>query len=337
MNNLTSADLGWSAQDTLAEGEIPGRVIAVHRNRVEALTPDGPVDLPLYDEPLAVGDRITLAEGRIASLLPRASVLKRRAAGEAREDQLIAANVDTLAIVTSCNADFNVARIERYLAIATQAGCLPLVVLTKADLCEDPREYRRSAERISPLVTALVLDARDPEEARALDAWCRNGQVLALVGMSGVGKTTLQNALTGESAATAGIREDDARGRHTTTRREMRRTLAGGWLIDTPGMRELGLSDVAEGIGEVFQDISDLAADCRFRDCAHEGEPGCAVARAVAEGRLDEDRVRRWKKLLREDQINSETIAEGRARRKGLQKMYNQGAARGRWKRGDPE
>ncbi|KGM50359.1 ribosome small subunit-dependent GTPase A [Pseudooceanicola atlanticus] len=333
MTHSELSDLGWSDTTAIPDGAAAMRVTAVHRSQVDLLGTDGPTRAPVFAEPLAVGDWVFVTEGRITALVPRKSFLARRAAGEGRAAQPIAANVDTLGIVSSCNADFNVARIERYVAMALQGDCLPLVILTKADLCDDPRGFRQQAERISPLVTAMTLNARDPEEARSLDPWCRNGQTLALVGMSGVGKTTLQNALTGEEAATAGIREDDARGRHTTTNRMMRRTLAGGWLIDTPGMRELGLTDVAEGIAEVFSDITDLAPSCRFRDCAHDGEPGCAVTAAVEEGQLDPDRLDRWRKLQREDQINSETIAEGRARHKSRQKLYKTGAAQGRAKR----
>jgi ribosome biogenesis GTPase len=335
MTNYSLADLGWSDDfaDGLSDGTVPVRVTSVHRGRVDALGDAGPVSLLLSGDPVAVGDWLAVADGQIAGVLPRRSLLMRKAAGEGAEGQLIAANVDTLGIVSSCNADFSVARLERYLVLCAQAGCLPLVILTKADLCDDPGAYRRAAERLSPLVTAVTLNAKDVEEARSLDPWCRGGQTLALVGMSGVGKTTLQNALTGVEAETQGIREDDARGRHTTTVRQMRRTLAGGWLIDTPGMRELGLYDAQEGIREVFADIEDLATECRFRDCAHEGEPGCAVQGAVARGALDAGRLARWRKLRAEDAIATETVAQSRARQKSRQKVYNQGRTRSRDKR----
>ncbi|MDW4497242.1 ribosome small subunit-dependent GTPase A [Sulfitobacter sp. D35] len=338
MTDFSLSDLGWSDHRAraLEPGETgrPARITSVHRNRAEALGEAGALDLSLPDgAPLAVGDWVLQDGTRILSVLPRDTQLGRKAAGREHRDQLIAANVDTLGIVTSCNDDFREARVERYLALAAQSGCLPLVVLTKADTCPDPATYRRAAERLSPLVTALTLDARQPDEARRLDPWCRGGQTLALVGMSGVGKTTLQNALTATEEATQGIREADARGRHTTTARALRRTLAGGWLIDTPGMRELGLVDAAEGIDEVFSDIGTLAGECRFRDCGHESEPGCAVQEAVRRGELDPERLRRWRKLLREDQINSETVAEARARQRGLQKLYDEGARRGRDKR----
>lgn len=337
MTSYSLSDLGWSEHYSrnLSAAAEPMRVAAVHRGRIDALGENGPCSLPVGAgaDPLAVGDWIGVEAGRITTLLPRRTVLSRRAAGAGTGGQLIAANVDTLGIVTSCNADFNVARLERYLVLCAQAGCLPLVVLTKADLSDDPVRFRRQAERLSPLVMAVTLDARDAGEARSLDAWCRNGQTLALVGMSGVGKTTLQNALTGEVAETQGIREDDARGRHTTTARMMRRTLAGGWLIDTPGMRELGLVDAGEGIGEVFAEIDSLTDQCRFRDCTHDSEPGCAVQAAIARGEIEAARLTRWRKLLREEAISTETVAESRARQKSRQKVYNAGRQRSQDKR----
>ena len=167
----------------------------------------------------------------------------------------------------------------------------------------------------------MALDATDALDVKLLHTWCRAGDTLALVGSSGVGKTTLRNALTGESAATHDIRDDDAKGRHTTTARSLSRTLPGGWLIDTPGMRALRLTDVSNGIDAVFADIEDLAVSCRFKDCAHESEPGCAVTAAIDSGDLDPDRLRRWRKLKAEDLYNSETVAEARARAKGFGKM----------------
>ncbi len=315
---------------------MPARIAAIHRTRAELLSPEGPLTvlpgLPASD--LAAGDWVCHDGARITRRLDPTTEIARRGAGETASRQLVAANVDTLGIVTSCNADFNVARLERYLAIASAARCLPLIVLTKSDIAEDARAFLRQAEAISPLAMAMTLDARDPEEADRLSPWCGAGQTLALVGSSGVGKTTLQNHLTGTAEATLGIREDDAKGRHTTTYRALRRTLAGGWLIDTPGMRELGMADVGEGIDAVFSDISDLVGQCRFRDCAHETEPGCAVLAAIEAGTLDEDRVLRWRKLQREDAHNSRSIAESRARGRALNKVYAEGRARSRSKRG---
>ncbi|RYG91561.1 ribosome small subunit-dependent GTPase A [Loktanella sp. IMCC34160] len=339
MTRFSLSDLGWSAhfarQLDADETATPVRLTAVNRRDVEGLGPDGPVTLvtPMETGAYAVGDWVLSEGGRATALLDRSTMIQRRAAGHEVKGQLIAANVDTLGIVTSCNADFNPARLERYLAMAAAAGCLPLIVMTKADEAEDPADYVRRAEALSPLVTALAIDARDPEEVKRLVPWCKDGQTLALVGSSGVGKTTIQNCLTGIEDATQGIREDDAKGRHTTTSRALRPTLFGGWLIDTPGMRELRLTEAAEGIDAVFADIADLALECRFSDCKHETEPGCAIRAAIDAGSLDEARYERWQKLSREDQYNTETVAESRARYRKLNKLYKTGKARGDAKR----
>ena len=326
MTKPTYAELGWTAhfaRQADADTLQPLRIAEVHRSRVTALGLEGAqsLDAPTGTGTIAVGDWIAAEAGRVAHIFDRQSLLKRRAAGEDSREQLIAANVTTLGIVTSCNADFNLRRIERYLVLATDAGCLPLVILTKADQTDDPDAYVAEATRLSPLLTAIAIDATDPLEIKRLHPWCRSGDTLALVGSSGVGKTTIRNGLTGEDAATQGIREDDAHGRHTTTARALVRTRAGGWLIDTPGMRALRLTDVAEGLEAVFADIEALAAECRFSDCAHDTEPECAVTAAIAAGTLDADRFRRWRKLQAEDRRNSESVAEARARDKSFGKM----------------
>ncbi|MGI9390188.1 MAG: ribosome small subunit-dependent GTPase A [Boseongicola sp.] len=339
MTMISYADLGWNAffaRQADAESEKPLRIAEVHRSALTAISPDGPDMLRAADETgrLAVGDWVTAIDGVVTQIFDRQSNLKRRASGTDAREQLIAANVTTLGIVTSCNADFNERRIERYLVLAADAGCLPLVILTKADQSDDPDAYVRLTENLSPLLTAIAIDATDPLEIRRLHAWCRSGDTLALVGSSGVGKTTIRNGLTGESAATQGIRENDSKGKHTTTSRSLVRTEAGGWLIDTPGMRALRLSDVTEGIETVFADIEDLAAACRFSDCAHETEPGCQVLAAIQDGTLDHDRMRRWQKLRAEDIRNSETIAEARARDKGFGKMVRKVVQRKKLDRG---
>lgn len=321
------ADLGWAPdflrQLTLDELATltPCRISAVHRNRIEALCPTGPLSLlpppGLSTAEIAVGDwglcDCGLSDGpRLLRLLDRRSTLARRAAGTGADRQLIAANVDTLFIVTSCNADFNPARIERYLALARAAAVAPVLVLTKADIPADPAAWQDRAAAIDRRVPVVPLDARAPGDS--LSDWCRPGQTVALLGSSGVGKTTLANALTGAVQATAAIREDDAKGRHTTTGRHLHRLAQGGWLIDTPGMRELRLSDAGAGIAATFDDLDALAGACRFADCNHQTEPGCAVQAAIAAGMVDPARLARWQKLRREDRINSETLAEAHAR-----------------------
>ncbi|SDK93829.1 ribosome small subunit-dependent GTPase A [Aliiruegeria lutimaris] len=341
MNNYTLTDLGWSAhfrKQCLDADGMPARISSVARDRLEAIGEAGNVSLTLHGGQsagdFAVGDWV-LHDDRfrvVERLEPKTRILRKAAGREARS-QLIAANVDTLGIVSSCNADFNAARLERYLALAEASGCLPLVILTKADETEDPVRFRRQAERLSPLVSALTLNALDPEEIERLAPWCSGGQTLALVGSSGVGKTTLSNGLTGRGDATMDIREDDAKGRHTTTSRALHPTLAGGWLIDTPGMRELQLADAAEGIDAVFADIAELALSCRFSNCSHQSEPGCAVQAEIGAGRLDPDRLARWDKLQREDARNSESIAEAHARDRRFGKMIRNVVAQRRQER----
>jgi ribosome biogenesis GTPase / thiamine phosphate phosphatase len=328
--SLTYQDLGWSAffdrQRDAGCTLTPMRISAVHRDRLTGLAPDGenallpPSDHSTGD--FAVGDWVLCDDaGRIVRLLDRNTELTRRAAGSDARAQLIAANVDVLYITSSCNADFSPARLERYLALATQAGCYPVMVLTKADLSDDPRAFATQAEALAPFLTVLTVNAFDPDDLTRVLDWCRPGQTAALVGSSGVGKTTLTNGLTGARADTANIREDDARGRHTTTARELRRMINGGWLIDTPGMRALRLFEAGDGIDEVFADLADLAGACRFGDCSHVSEPGCAVQAAIAAGDVDPDRLKRWQKLQREDRYNSETLAQSRARDKAFGKM----------------
>mgnify|MGYP000356748945 CR=1 FL=1 len=342
MTTYTLTDLGWSdrfaRQLTEEDATLtPARISEVHRSQLIALSEAGDLRLIPTDSAgaYAVGDWV-LTDGTSAiRRLDPVTDLHRRAAGHAVGAQRIAANVDTVGLVTSCNADFNVARMERYLALALASNALPLVILTKADLCDDPDSYRRKAERMSPLVTAITVNAKDPEDVKRLTPWCRNAQTLALLGSSGVGKTTLRNALTGETEATQGIREDDAKGRHTTTHRALRRTLAGGWLIDTPGMRELQLSGTSDGLEELFDDIETLAAECKFSNCAHDTEPGCAVKAALENGSLEQARFDRWQKLRREDQYNSETIATARARQKSFGRVVKEAmSTKSRYKRG---
>ncbi|NDR57078.1 ribosome small subunit-dependent GTPase A [Aliiruegeria sabulilitoris] len=341
MNNHTLSDLGWSAhfrKQCLDATGTPARISSVARDRLEAIGEAGIVSLSLTGGQstgeFAVGDWVLHDDGfRVVERLEPKTRILRKAAGREARSQLIAANVDTLGIVSSCNADFNEARLERYLALAESSGCLPLVILTKADEAEDPVRYRRKAERLSPLVSALTLNALDPEEIERLAPWCSAGQTLALVGSSGVGKTTLSNGLTGRGDATMDIREDDSKGRHTTTSRALYATLAGGWLIDTPGMRELQLTGAAEGIDAVFADITELATSCKFSDCNHHSEPGCAVRAEIDAGRLEPDRLARWEKLQREDARNSESISEAHSRDRRFGKMVRSVVARKRQER----
>jgi ribosome biogenesis GTPase len=331
--SLTLADLGWSdhfARQIAADeaAQLPLRLIGIERSRASGLGAAGTLTLHfppgLRSGAVAVGDWVLAdpATARILRVLARRSLLTRKAAGVEVRAQLIAANVDTLFIVSSCNADFNPARLERYVALALEAGVAPVIVLTKADLCADAAGYAARARALSPHVAGVVaLDAKAPAALVALHPWCGPGQTVAFAGSSGVGKSTLVGGLIGQRLATAAIREDDAKGRHTTTARALHLMPGGGLLIDMPGMRELALIDAAEGIAELFDDLEALAATCRYRDCAHAGEPGCALAAEVKAGRLDPARLERWQKLRREDRATSASQHEARRKDRAFGRM----------------
>ncbi|MBY6223175.1 ribosome small subunit-dependent GTPase A [Ferrimonas balearica] len=304
----------------------PARVFAVHRNRLDIVTEQGELSLALTPgmPRITVGDWLLLGEqAQDVTLLERRSLFQRKAAGTALEAQLIAANVDTLFIVSSLNDDFNLNRMERYLALAHEAEVEPVIVLTKADLCDKPDTYVGQVQRLDPLLVVIAVNALDSSAAEQLAPWCRSGNTVALMGSSGVGKSTLVNTLLGgEVQSTGTIREDDSKGRHTTTGRSLHLMQHGGLLLDTPGMRELQLTDCEQGVNDVFADITELAKQCRFGDCQHEGEPGCAVARAIEDGTLSERRLVSYQKLLREQAHNSASLAEKRSRDRDLSKMY---------------
>ena len=317
MSTYTLPELGWTTffAAQLHEALIPMRVTDIHKSFIGALGEHGAerlnMTLDLVAQGVTVGDWLLKdpETNQPVKVLARQSLLKRRNARTNMDDQLIAANVDTLFVVSSCNKDFNVARLERYFALAHQGGAVPVLILTKADLADAPAAYEAEAARSLPGVPVYALDALDADTPARLSPYCGEGQTVALLGTSGVGKTTLTNALTGLNQLTQDIRSSDARGRHTTTARSMHRMQAGGWLIDTPGMRALRLADAREGLETVFADIEALAGQCRFNDCAHESEPGCAVRDAV-----EPDRLNRWRKLMDEDKYGGETIAESRTR-----------------------
>ena len=324
--------LGWRnffAAQVEPDSQLePVRVMAVHRDRIDVAGEDLAESIVLSGKsaevPIAIGDwaMIDIEGPRIDRVLDRFGVFKRASAGTSHTVQLIAANVDTLFVVTSANREFNVARLERYLAIAQDAGAFPVVVITKADMVDSVDEFVSRAAALSPGLLVEALDARDPDDVKRLRPWCGPGQTVALLGSSGVGKSTLINTLTGAEQQTRDVREDDKRGRHTTTGRSMHRLSQGGWLIDTPGMRELQLVDVGDALEDVFSDVSELASGCRFSDCSHDTEPGCAVRAAIDSGELDSERLRRFRKLQAEDRRNTETMAERRARDRSLGQMY---------------
>ncbi len=310
---------GWSAHfaDQLTPDDAtfaPMRIATVHRSRLTANFGDETIrlNLPVHAKTtdFAVGDWV-LADPQTHILhrrLTPKTLLDRRVEGSPTP-QLIAANVDTLFIVTSCNADFNPARLERYLALVNEAGIDPVIVLTKADTVADAAGYIAQAQALQRGLIAVSLNAKSPDAVQTLAPWCKPGHTVALIGSSGVGKSTLLNTLVGPDQdapqATGGIRETDAKGRHTTTSRSLHAIPGGAWVIDTPGMRSLHVSDVASGIGNLFAEITELAPQCRFRDCTHAHEPGCAVQAAIQAGMLDANRLDRWRKLLDENRSNT--------------------------------
>ncbi|MBB1493097.1 ribosome small subunit-dependent GTPase A [Paracoccus sp. MC1854] len=313
------AALGWSAffDDQLDPAETAFarmRVATVHRARMTAESVSGPVrlKLPVHANTAdhAVGDWVLVEPETwmLVRRLARKTLLQRRTEG-GRVPQLIAANLDTLFIVTSCNDDLNVARLERYLALANEAGTTPVIVLTKADQVADAGPYREQVTGLQRGLDVVTLNARSPDAALALAPWCGTGQTVALVGSSGVGKSSLLNTLAAkvpeEAQLTGSIREADSKGRHTTTSRSLHAIAGGGWVIDTPGIRTLHVSDITAGLDLLFAEITELAPRCRFGNCTHSHEPGCAVLAAVAAGTLDQVRVDRWRKLQEENRNNT--------------------------------
>ncbi|MEZ5064277.1 MAG: ribosome small subunit-dependent GTPase A [bacterium] len=272
-------------------GEVSGRLRHEARSRL---------DFP------AVGDWVAVraeTDGPciVERVLSRKSVFLREAAGEATEEQVVAANVDTVFLVSGLDDDFNPRRVERYVTATYESGATPVIVLNKADLAADPEAFVAEIETAAPGIDVVIVSAREGTGVDVLARWLAPGRTVALLGSSGVGKSTLANALLGEERqATGGVRESDSKGRHTTTSRELLPLPGGAVLLDTPGMRSLKLWADEDTLASVFPDIEEFAARCRFRDCGHETEPGCAVLAADADGRLAAGRLESWRKLQRE-------------------------------------
>lgn len=350
LQTFTLHQLGWRpgyAQHlTLEDFEAgyPARIVGVHRSHLSVWGSRGAASVTLSSrsaegiEPaVTVGDWVLVdaKAPRVLRVLERHSLLARIAAGAEHHQQPIAANVDSLFVVSSCNDDFNLSRLERYLALACDAGVKPVVVLTKADLCADVASHVDAVRTIAPAIDVVAIDATSTSAVDVLGQWLQSGQTVAFVGSSGVGKSTLANTLTGRQArATGNIRHDDAKGRHTTTAREMFALPGGAWVIDTPGMRELRVGVIDTGMHMLFDDIVALTRQCRFGDCRHQGDAGCAIDQAVRDGRLDERRLANYRKLQHEAANASRSLRERHERDRHVGTLHRQAQRLQREKKG---
>ena len=301
---------------------IPARVTAVHKQRYEIVCRHGITHARLKTKEYFVdtqdfpttGDFVMInyidnGDSQIIATLPRRTFFSRREPGPIPRDQAVAANFDYVFIMQSLNLDFNPKRLERYLTLAWQSGATPVILLTKADLVEDYWDYLTQVERVAAGVNTHVVSAHTGYGLNRLNAYLQPGKTVVFLGSSGVGKSSLVNALAGEEVmAVSAIREDDSKGRHTTTHRQLIRLKSGVMIIDTPGMRELGMWDVSEGIGDAFADVENHLGKCRFSDCRHKSEPGCAIRAAIAAGQLDEARWESYQALKEEALSKDELI-----------------------------
>ena len=324
----------FEQESTLYEGMFLGRVVQQNRDLYRVVCENGELSAGVSGKLIynandsdsfpAVGDWVMTdredgshGNAVIHAILRRKSVFSRMAAGTSKSVQIIAANVDTIFICMSLNADFNLRRMERYLTIAWDSGASPVIVLTKSDLCEDLERSIREISSVSAGADAVVCSAMSDDGYRSVSDYVTAGKTIAFIGSSGVGKSTLINRLSGEDRlAVNAIREDDGKGRHTTTRRELLLLPNGGIVIDTPGMRELQI--YTGGISKAFEDIEELAAECKYSDCNHVSEPGCMVQKAIKDGLLSEKRLESFRKLQNEisyDGLNSRQVEQQKLNR----------------------
>ncbi|MGW4194376.1 ribosome small subunit-dependent GTPase A [Streptomyces sp. NPDC005004] len=347
-------DAGWEAEFApyAERGLLPGRVVRVDRGQCDVVTPVGTVRADTAfvtpNDPMRIvctGDWAAVEPGGtpryVRALLPRRTAFVRSTSSKRSDGQILAANVDHAVIALSLAVELDLGRVERFLALAWESGAQPVVVLTKADLVPDPvtlAHLVQDVETTAPGVPVLTVSALYDEGLDVLRALVGTGTAV-LLGQSGAGKSTLANALVGEEVMDVrAARDVDGKGRHTTTTRNLLPTPGGGVLIDTPGLRGVGLFDAGRGVGQVFSDVEELARRCRFPDCAHDSEPDCAVRSAVDSGALPHRRLDSYRKLVRENQrIVAKTDARLRAeikrdwKRKGAEGRAAAQAKRGRW------
>lgn len=331
------------ANECAEKGFVPVRVIAEHKGLYtvqsgSSAIPAEPTGRLMYhaetrEDLPAVGDWTAVSlldngtKAIIHEIFPRKTLLARKEAGKGSRGQIIAANIDIIFIVQGLDGDFNLRRLERYLVAASGSGAEPVILLSKHDLIDaaDAEEKVAKARKVAPDVEIIFYSVFNDTDIDYIKSLIQPGQIMCFIGSSGAGKSTLINRLVGkEIQLTAEVRENDSRGRHTTVRRDMFFLDSGGILIDTPGMRELGLWDSDSAPGDVFPEIADLAEQCRYRDCTHAGEPGCAVMEAVEDGAIDPKRYESWLKLVREMDYNEMKKNDGvRAAKKKRTKHYS--------------
>lgn len=332
-------DYGITA-DMLHHGKagIPARVTAVHKERFAIVCEYGEAYARLKTKEYysglekfpTTGDFVMVnyipnGDSQIIATLPRRTFFSRREPGPVPYEQAVAANFDYVFIMQSLNMDFSIKRLERYLTLSWQSGAVPVILLTKADLVKDHSGYIAAVERTAAGVEIHVVSARTGYGLEKLWDYLQPGKTVVFLGSSGVGKSSLVNALAGEEIMTVnGIREDDSKGRHTTTHRQLIMLKSGVMVIDTPGMRELGMWDVSDGLGEAFTDVERFLGRCRFRDCKHDREPGCSIKAAIESGELDVARWESYRNLKAESIGKDEMLRRKREWSKGVAKFTKQ-------------